>query len=150
MNERMDGGPMLLQDSVPVAPRAVTGQVIRSKTLLASRRIGEAIDRLVEGHPGRPQDGEPSTFTRADGSAIRSVRDPAKVTFDDLRRRLRAFELVRIHIGDDALDVTSIRRVEGRPGRPSLAFTTADGVRVEPTRFVHLPWSLFQGYRIVR
>ena len=145
----VDDGPVLLQDAVTVAPRAVSGQVARAKTRLAARRMGDALDRLVGGDPGRPQRGEASMFTRADRQAIARIEDPSALTWDDLQRRLRAFELLTMGLGGREWPVTSLRQREGRARRAALAFTTADGVRGEPSRFVHLPWPLFRAYRLV-
>ena len=150
MNEAVDAGPVLLEDTVPVPPGAVTADVAQAKTTLAAKRMPEALGLILEGAAGRAQEGEPSTFTSADLKAIREVGDPSLQTWAELERRLRSFELIHLELAGKRWEVTALRRVARNPRRAQLAFTTADGVRAEPTRFVHLPLSVYRVYRPLR
>ena len=150
MTAGVDEGPVLLEDTVEVPPAAISGQVQRAKTRLARTRMADAVARLADGDPGRAQEGPSSTFTRADALAIARVPDPTGLTWDDLQRRVRAFEMLRCELEGATWPVTGLRRVTSDSRHRPLAFTTADGVRAEPSRFVHLPLPLYRAYRAVR
>jgi hypothetical protein len=142
----VDDGPILLAGDVAVEPRQTAWQVERAKTRLAARRLGEALDRLVAGDPGRPQEGEPSTYTFARSRALIEIADPASLTWDELHRRLRVAELLRLTLAGEIWEVTALRRGGAGP----LAFTTADGVRAAPSRCIHLPVALYRPLRRFR
>ncbi len=150
MSERVDQGPVLVQGAVDVQPDATVATVEEAKTRVAARSMDAALDLLVEGHPGAPQEGESSTFTRADMTAVRDVGDPSRLTWNELLRRLRAFELIDLELDGRRWEVSTLRRAVGRPRHPALAFTTLDGVRAEPSRFVHLPLALYRAYGPLR
>ena len=150
MSAGVDDGPVLVRDAVPVPPGAGPIAVERAKMRLACARMGEALERLRAGDPGQPQRGEASSFTIADFKAIRTVRDPACMTWDELLRRLRAFEMLAMRLGGAWFTVTRLRRVAGAPSVAGLAFTTADGVRAEPDRFMFVPWALHRRRRTVK
>ncbi len=144
LRDELDEGPVLLQGSVAVPPEATAAQVERAKTKRASAHIGEAMDLLVTGAPGNDQRGEAAMFTRADLAAIRAVGNPATLTWTELQRRLRSFEQIELHLRGEHWTVTRICRLRECRRRHHLAFTTADGVAAEPTRFKHLPLSIYQ------
>jgi methionyl-tRNA formyltransferase len=144
LSEGLDEGPVLLQGSVEIPPGTTAAQVERAKTERASARIGEAMDLLVAGAPGYEQRGEAAMFTRADLAAIRAVGDPSTLTWAELQRRLRSFEEVELHLRGERWAVTRVRRLRKCRGHPRLAFATADGIAAEPTRFRHLPLSIYR------
>ncbi len=72
------------------------------------------------------------------------------LTWGELERRLWAFELLELELAGERWEVTALRRVAASARHPALAFTTADGVRAEPSRFVHLPLALYRAYRPLR
>ncbi len=110
-----------------------------AKTRLAASRMEEALALIVAGDPGEPQRGEATTFTSAQRAAIRRVGDPSSLTWDELERRLRAFELIELELAGSMWEVTALRRIDDARAERGLEFTTADGVRAAPHRFVHLP-----------
>jgi methionyl-tRNA formyltransferase len=144
MREGVDDGPVLLAGDVPVAPRQTGHQVERRKTRAAAKRMGEAIALLTA--EGTPQRGEPGTTTFADLDRIRTVRDPAALAYEELERRLRAFELLRMGLAGETWEVTRLRHGATGP----LAFTTADGVRAEPARCAHVPLAVYRPLRRFR
>ena len=139
MSEGVDEGPVPLDGAVALGPDATGARVERAKATLAATRVPRVLEMLVEGAPGRPQEGEPSWFTRADLHAIRDVGDPSTLRWDDLERRIVSFGRIAVSLAGERWEITMLRRVDGRPRHPPLAFTTSDGVRAEPTRFAHLP-----------
>lgn len=146
MARGVDDGPVLLTDAVAILPGATGHQVEIEKTRLAARRVGEAIDRLAAGDPGRPQEGEARTYTYAEYDRLRTVDDPTSLSFAELERRLRAFELLRLTLAGERWEATSLRR----GGRGPLAFTTADGVRAAPSRCAHVPLAAYRPLRRFR
>lgn len=150
MTPDVDGGPVLLVERVPVAAGATAREVDRVKTARAVEAVPRVLDALLGDDPGRPQTGPAEVFRLADAFGIQAIADPGELTWDELERRLRAFEVLSLRLDGGRYDVTRLVRVDGRPKRRRLAFRTADGVLVEPTRFVHLPLALYRGYRALR
>jgi hypothetical protein len=106
---------------------------------------------LVSEDQVRPQIGETALFRRSAFVRIRAAQDLSALSWDELQRRLRAFEMLTLTIDGQAYDVTKLRRIDGgRPWHRRLAFVTSDGVRAEPVRFVHLPFALYRWYRLLR
>ncbi len=140
MSQEVDGGPMLLWGAVPVGPKATATAVERAKTRLACAALHSCVDMLVSGAPEPvAQEGPASSFTRAALRAICTVEQPQELSLAELRLRLRAFEMLDLTLAGGQWRTTALRRV-GPGARPGpLAFTTADGLRVEPSRIQHLP-----------
>ncbi len=140
MSEQIDRGPALLQGSVALGPTSAAAPVERAKTRLAHARLGELFDQLVaRGDHGGVDEGPGSSFSRADLRAIRTVEQPHELSLAELELRLRAFEILDLTLDGRRWRTTALRRVGRRPRNPALAFTTADGVAVEPSRMLHLP-----------
>lgn len=140
MTEQVDGGPILLQGAVPVGPQASARAVERAKTRRACADLSRCVDLLVSGSHARvAQEGPASSFSRADLRAICTVEKPHELTLDELRLRLRAFEMLDLTLTGGSWPTTALRRVRRGAHRRALAFTTADGIRVEPSRIRHLP-----------
>lgn len=148
MTAGVDEGPVLLQDSVAVAPRATPVSVERTKTMLAVGRMADAIDRLVSGDPGVAQQDAGVRHTRAETAAICTIGDPRSLSWAELERRVWAFDQIDLEIAGKWWSVTELGRVEGRGD--SLTFRTSDGVLARPVRCRHLPPSLYRGYRSLR
>lgn len=145
VSERVDGGDVLLQEALPVDPESTVHALLVAKTRRAAARLGEVLAAIAEGRPGRPQEGAGSYFGSREREATVRVGDPGALDWDDLGRRLHAFDRVFLDLAGRTWEVTAVRRIEGRGG--PLAFTSRDGVRGEPARFLHLPRPL---YRLVR
>ncbi|HEX6204140.1 MAG TPA: formyltransferase family protein [Thermoanaerobaculia bacterium] len=145
VSERLDGGDVLLQEALPVGPDTSVHALLVAKTGRAAARLGEVLAAIAEGRPGRRQEDGGSYFGSREREAIVRVGDPGTLDWADLGRRLHAFDRVFLDLAGRTWEVTAVRRVEGRGG--PLAFTSRDGVRGEPVRFLHLPRPL---YRLVR
>jgi len=140
MTEEVDRGPVLLQGAVDLGPAAALWPTERRKTRLASSRLGALLDLLAIG-TGTPQvpAGPESRFTRADLRAIRTVEEPGALTAEELSRRLRAFEMLELTLAGERANVTALEQIGPRLRDGRLAFTSADGVRLEASRIGHLP-----------
>jgi methionyl-tRNA formyltransferase len=140
MSQEVDQGPILLQGAVPLGPSSAAAPVERAKTALARGKLGELFALLRTPAPRAVAQEEPgSSFSRADLGAIRTVQQPSQLSFAELELRLRAFEIIDLTLAGRRWRVTALRRVGRRAHSPRLAFTTADGVRVEPSRVWHVP-----------
>jgi methionyl-tRNA formyltransferase len=140
MSEQVDRGRILLQGSVALAPTSVAAPVEREKTRVARSRLNELFDLLAAPLAGASgQDRPGSSFSRADGAAIREIDEPERLSLAELELRLRAFEIVDLALAGRRWRTTALRRVGRRARGRRLAFTTADGVTVEPSRVLHLP-----------
>jgi methionyl-tRNA formyltransferase len=140
MTETVDGGPILLQDAVPLGPKAAAWPTERAKTRLACSRLDELFELLAAGtESAEPQADRGSSFSRAELRGIRTVLEPGKLPLAELELRLRAFEALDLTLAGESVNTTALRRVRRRPHHRRLEFTSADGVRLETSRISHLP-----------
>ena len=150
MTEAVDRGPILLQGAVPLGPKAAAGPIERAKTRLACSELDSLFDVLISGAGSAlPPDGPHSSFSRAALRAIRAVEDPEKLTLDELELRLRAFETIGLTLAGRCWNTTALRRIGRRRRDRRLAFMTADGIWVEPSRFGHLPSVVYRALRSI-
>ncbi len=143
MIERVDRGPIVLQDAVPVGHDSVAAQVVNAKTRLAGTRLNSLFDALASSGESIEQSEVGSSFSRADLRAIRTVERPEQLSVDELELRLRSFGTVDLTLAGRPWITTALRRIRRRPHNRRLAFTTSDGVRVEPSRVRHLPPAVY-------
>ncbi len=145
MSEEVDGGPILLQGAVQLSAHASAAPVERAKTRLAGAELGRLFDLLSSGERQFIEQRSPgSSFNRAALKAIRAVEAPGNLPLEELELRLRAFETLELTLDGRAWSVTALRRVGARARNPRLAFTTADGISVEPSRLMHLPPAVYR------
>lgn len=91
MTQGLDAGPILMQEALPIAPRATAASLTEALAALGSGLIVEALDRVVRGalRP-RPQSDPDATYAR------KLRRDEAALDWRlaavDLERRVRAFD----------------------------------------------------------
>ena len=136
MTEQVDGGPLLIQGSLPIREGWSVPRLEAEKTRLAAEAMPEALDRLARREAGRPQVGTRLYFDRAACHEVRDVFDPSALSAAELHRRLRAFGLLLIRIGGRALPVT---RLDPAASEERFAFRTADGRLLRPARLRELP-----------
>jgi Formyl transferase len=140
MTEEVDGGPVLLEGAVPLAPEAALWPTERAKTRLACSQLSSLFDLLLAGSgSASTQGGRGRSFSRADVRAIRAVEQPGAITVQELELRLRAFESLELTLAGRDWTTTALRKVGRRARNHRLAFTSADGVRLEPSRIAYLP-----------
>jgi Formyl transferase len=144
----VDRGPVLQQGWIEVEPGATATALERAKVRLACSQLDSLFDRLraSAGDPPQPG-GEGSYFDRAALRAIRTVEEPRELTFAELQRRLRAFEVLDLTLAGTVWGTTALRPARRRQRR--LAFETHDGMWVEPSRLLHLPPLVYRSVRPV-
>jgi methionyl-tRNA formyltransferase len=139
----VDTGPVLLSEALPVDPAEGLDVLLRRKTRRLAERMGEVLDALARRSRGTPQAAGGAYRGARELAGITTVPDPSALPWDELRRRLAAFGAVRLELAGRRWEVTALRPVAaGR--RRRLAFTTRDGIAVEPYRFRHLPRSFYR------
>ncbi len=148
MARSIDAGPVLLQGSVPVRQGTTPRVLDLNKAIQAATRLSEVFDLVGEGHTGRCQDEVPRYFNRAAFERITSIDRPSELTSAELFLRLRAFEELKMNLGGTCYPVTRIHRVRDGAPKP-LDFVTVDGVRLRPSRVMHIPKFLYRIYRFL-
>lgn len=141
MTGKIDGGPILDRDSVPVGNHPVV-RLQYEKTKLAATRLRAVVGAIADGEVGMPQAGPSKYYALKDLGKITRV-DPGRLTWEELRHRLRSFGVLRMEFEGNRYPVTRIRRL--RPGaRRRHTFVTADGVEAVATRFRRLPYRIYR------
>jgi methionyl-tRNA formyltransferase len=139
----IDTGAVLLAEALPVRPGETLPELLRRKTRRIAERMDEVLDVLARRSPGTPQTEGGAYRGARELAAVTTIPDPSALPWDELCRRLAAFGAVRLELAGRRWEVTALRPVAaGR--RRRLAFTTRDGIAVEPYRFRHLPLSLYR------
>ena len=106
------------------------------------------LESLVRGDPGRPQSGTASYFGMRDFRRITSISDPGPLSGMSSSVVCERSGCSPISIDEKSYAVTRLRRIDtGSLHRPKLAFTTLDGVLVQPSRLRYLPVSLYRAHR---
>lgn len=149
MARSIDSGPVLIQDSLPVHDGATPRRLDLDKAVHAAKRLPEVFDLLAAGNPGERQGEGRRYYDRAAFERITSVDRPSELTAEELYRRLRAFEDLKMTLNGTIHTVTRLRRVDEESSTP-LDFDTADGVRLRPSRFMHMPRVVHRFYRMLK
>ena len=145
MNEKIDGGAILLAGSIPIQPHSTLRGLELEKTLQASRHIPRVLDLIGDKTSGIPQKGEASYFDRKSGQAMVNIDTPSRYPAEELRKRIRCFQMLNIKIGSTVYPVTHLGIVEGSNGSPRrLEFFTSDGILLRPSRFKFMPIGLYR------
>ncbi len=150
MNEKIDDGPVLFQDSIVVDPTKNTNEVEIQKAEAAMQFLSRVIDLALQGDPGRSQEGSVRNYTKKDLQQITGIEDPGLYSGDELQRRLRAFLAISVCLEGSCYRVTRIRPVKSGKGLLPLTFQTADGTTFQITRLEFLPPTLFRVLEKVR
>jgi len=144
MTPGLDEGPILLEGSLPISPKADSLALEFAKAETAAADLPRVLSMTVEGHPGKAQTGEVRYYSIKDSRNMTTIADPSFVSGDELERRLRAFRILRMQIGGEWLDVTRVRPVR-KPGR--FSFRTSNGEVWKAVRFHYLPYAAYRSVR---
>lgn len=146
MEARLDSGPIVLQESIPLDAGSTPRAVSRQKVERAARAVDRVLAAMVARDPGRPQAGAASYRGRRELVHLTRVEEPPALAWRDLDSRLRAFGVLELRLGGRLWEVSALRRRRPRE-RATPAFLTRDGIAVVVHRCLGLPPWL---YRLVR
>ena len=143
MTAGIDEGPLLLTGEIPIDHRSLM-ELRYDKAKLAATQLETVLKAVAARDPGTEQVGESCYYSRAAAHRIRTIRQPFCITWEELRRRLRAFGSLVIEINGEAMEVTNLHCLGlDQPLRGSRSFVTAEGITVVATRFASLPYGLY-------
>lgn len=148
MTKRIDEGPILAQEALPISANQSSLDLDFEKAIMAATHISRVLRMVVDGNPGKPQlGGNSSYFSIEDHRGLTRIPAPSILSSVELARRLRAFECLRMRIAGKWHEVTKIKLVTnpvGKSGR--FCFLASDGVMIVPVRFQHLPYSIYRAF----
>jgi hypothetical protein len=151
MDEAFDEGPILIQGEVPVEPGRRPSEMDSEKALSAAGVMPHLLDRIASRDPGLPQRGPGSYFSRNDFLAVWKIAEPSLLTGFELKRRLEAFESLKLRIGGTWHVVTKLRPLpSGSARRPRLFIRTSDGAVLAPVRFRNHPYWVYRFLSLIR
>lgn len=141
----IDTGNILVEGTVPIAGRDMM-EIVEAKLLAAGERIGEVLDLIEAGDPGREQSGGGSYLSMKQYRAMSRVDDPASIDRRELERRIAAFGAVSLPLPGGPAGVTGLARRRGL-GWPRLEL--ADG-SVTVSRIGSGPAAVYLAWRMIR
>ena len=143
MTDRLDEGPILLQEALPIEAGDNVEPLTRRKSARAAAVLPRVLELVAAGDPGRPQGDQGSYYSAHDCMALTHLAEPANATRREIQHRIRAFGIVHLTLAGGVHPVTRLR--PARAGE-RLAFRTLDDHLLAPDRFWGLP-ALF--YRLL-
>ncbi|MBW1786065.1 MAG: hypothetical protein JRK53_05515 [Deltaproteobacteria bacterium] len=151
MDEAFDEGAVLMQGALPVDPGRKPSDLDFKKALTAVKRIPNLLDKIASGDPGVPQCGEGSYYSEKDSWALTRIAEPSLLTSVELKKRLQAFESLKIRIDGAWHVVTKFRQLnEGSEKKGRFRIRTSDGAVLEPVRFRHHPYGIYRVLSFIR
>ncbi len=146
MDKDIDTGSVLVRGGVPVTAADDVAVIEMRKTELAIDRLPEVFDLIEKREGGSIQEeGKASYYSRKSLRKIRRIEDPGSLTFEELRHRLRCFEILILRIENSRWAVTRLEEMKERPpGASRPGFKTKDGIYVEATRFLDMPGIIYR------
>ena len=135
MDQEIDAGEILLEDSVEIGRDMTASDLEYAKAMRAGECVDEVLHRPERGH-FHSQNGVCGVLNREAWQLVTRLEDPGSLSAEEWCRRLRAFLRIEARFGGAYLGVTGVGL--GKPGQ-SLAFVTADGVCLRVTAIDYFP-----------
>jgi len=154
IDEKIDRGNILYQEAIPVTPKTFLPDLEYDKTSGAADAITLVLKMMSNRDKGRPQHGTGSYYGWKEYKNITEIENPQTFSFSELEKRLSAFRVLSIKIGDRVYDVTKLKKMDSSYKNKSqnrgLCFITSDNITVKPSRFLFLPLSLYALYGLIK
>jgi hypothetical protein len=151
MNEKVDGGNILLEDRIPVDPSSRRRDIVGEKMGRACAMMEQLLPLMISRSPGKPQAEGGAYYGGREHRSITTIDDPSALTWDETRRRMWAFGTLNMALMGRRLEVTALGRSgEAAGAGRDTAFISSDGVPVMATRFRHLPLSAYRLLKSLR
>ena len=142
MNERIDDGPILLKEGLPVNQDRNPSQIELKKALIARGKLPELSELLLRDASGVEQTEPGRYFSRKDFEAVTRIEDPSKISSDELEKRLHAFQVLNVTLKGREYPVTGLEVVPDLD--TGLSFKTKEGVCFKVNRLRFMPnWLYF-------
>jgi methionyl-tRNA formyltransferase len=148
VDEGIDTGAILVQRAIAIGSDQGVSQLDHEACELAADNLGTVLDTMIRGDPGKPQTGISSYFGKRELREIRRIGDAPPISYDELQRRLRAFNWVNLRIDGRLCEVSRFERTSGSDRAPHLV--TSDGIALRARRFYFMPRPLYELYRVLR
>jgi len=134
MTNRLDGGPVLYQESLLVTLGCSASTLELEKANLAVASLPDVLNLAVEGYPGRDQIGEGSYHSWEDGKAITRIARPGDFSGEELMRRVWAFDRLEMRLNERWYSVSGVVPApEKTLDQDPFCFHTADGTVMRAT-----------------
>jgi len=141
VNEKIDDGNIILQDSIEVGNKSPFELEIE-KTLLAGEYIEKLLGLMIDRYKGVPQQGEKSYYGLKDFKRITFIENTSNYEYEEIERRIRCFGFVMFKEYD--VPITKIVKVS------KSNFITKDGVAINPVRFIYMPYIFAKIYKMLK
>ncbi len=128
MVREVDAGRVLLQDSVPIGDKSI-GRLQLEKSDRRSLQVPRVIAAIGRRDLGVPLEGEVKIYTKSDAREMIRIEELSEISFDEGRRRLRAFGRIQVKFQGKDYRVVSWRNAR-LPASGSRVVTIRDGVMV--------------------
>lgn len=147
MEEGIDTGPVLLAGELAIDREASAMEMEHRKSLAAARDLPRALKMFLASEVGTVQASGGRYYSQAARAQFCRISDPGEHSLSELVRRLRAFEVLEIAVGNVWMPVTGLKPADSQSGSRDAYFVEcADGAAVI-TRCMYMPPSL---YRVIR
>jgi methionyl-tRNA formyltransferase len=151
INERIDDGNILIQDSIPITEDIAFFELEYKKTMHARNYLERVIELMLQRSNGIEQKGSSRYFGRKDLEIITTIDHPSQLTLVEIQKRLRIFGHINFHMDRKYYPVTKIKAISGkRRGRSINYFVTRDNVVIKPKRILYLPAYLYKIYEFIK
>jgi methionyl-tRNA formyltransferase len=141
VNEKIDDGNIILQDSIEIENKTQFELEIE-KTLLAGEYMEELLGLMIDRYKGMPQQGEKSYYGLKDFRRITFIENISNYEYEEIERRIRCFGFVLFKEYD--IPITKIVKVS------KSNFITKDGVAIKPVRFIYMPNIFAKIYKMLK
>jgi methionyl-tRNA formyltransferase len=151
INEGIDDGNILIQDTIPIPESIPFFELEHRKTIRASMYLEKVINLMLDRSNGVEQKGQYNYFDKKDFDAITTIDNPSQLTFNEIDKRLRVFGALKFNMNGNYYSITKFnkRATSGKDGLKSC-FLTKDNIVIEPTRIFYLPVPFYKFYRFIR
>ncbi|NND60146.1 MAG: hypothetical protein HKN49_07740, partial [Gammaproteobacteria bacterium] len=100
MDEALDEGAILKQESIPVHDNSTVIDLDLVKAEMAAQAVPEILNMIAARSAGHSQTGEGSYYSRKDAVTLQTIDDTTSVDSKEILRRLRAFGVLYLTIAD--------------------------------------------------
>jgi len=141
LTENIDGGNVLYTGVVPINDNSNNTILEYQKVREATRIMSRIVDMCVRRDEGMKQTGNSTLFTNKYFLNMQKIEYPKGLTSQELIRRLRAFNFLKIQINGSWYGVSKFKIIDCEKGK--LCFKAHDGVVIKPIRFFYLPFFIY-------